>query len=166
MNWSVESLTLADARRLDTLWRERYALEGLAPAEVDAAVQFVAHRLVDFDEDRRRGRWVLLGASDEAHRLAGFLSASLIPRLDLLTGHIYLDQVYVLPEHRRQGVGRALIAALLEIARRRAAARVTVSLDLEVPGLAELIQACGFAVDVIGWGVYELEPRPDSTKRR
>jgi GNAT superfamily N-acetyltransferase len=156
MVWTVDTLTLADARRLDTLWRERCATEGLPQPEIDASAQFTAHRLVDFDDDRRRGRWILLGASDADARLGGYLSAVVIPRLSLLLGTVYVDELYVLPAQRRKGAGRALLTALVDLARRRGAARVQVPLDPNIAGLERLVKQVGFEDDIIEWGVYRL----------
>ncbi len=155
MNWIVDHLTLADARRLDTFWRARTAVEGLAQAEIDAAAQFAAHRLVDFDEDRRRGRWILMGVyrAEDTH-LAGYLSAAVIPRLDMLLGHIYIDDLYVLPACRRQGAGRALVTALLETARRRGATSVHVVVDPDHAGFETLFARAGFTIAVTGWASY------------
>lgn len=157
MKWTIDSLTLADARRLETLWRARWAHEGRSQPDIDAAAQFGAHRLVDFDEDRRRGRWILLGASSPDGRLAGYLSAVVVPRLDQLMGYILLDEIYVLPEGRRQGAARALVRALLEVARRRGVASVQLTLGEEAEVLWPFLEAEGFKLGVTGWGVCHLK---------
>lgn len=55
-----------------------------------------------------------------------------------------VQSVFVLPEHRGRGAGRAMLAALLEEADRRGIGRVTV--HSSTPGL-RLYAAVGFATD-------------------
>jgi len=157
MNWTIDTLTLADARRVETLWRARWAHEGRAQADIDAAAQFASHRLVDFDEDRRRGRWILLGAAGPDTRLIGYLSAVIVPRLDQLMGFVFLDEIYVLPEARRQGVARGLLRVLLDTARRRGVTNVQLALGREAEALWRFFENEGFTLGITGWGVCRLK---------
>jgi GNAT superfamily N-acetyltransferase len=80
-----------------------------------------------------------------------------IPRLNLLLGTVYVDELYVLPAQRRKGAGRALLSALVDLARRRGAARVQIPLDPNIAGLEPLVKQAGFERDIIEWGVYRFE---------
>ncbi len=156
MNWTVDALTLADARRIEMFWRARWASEGHSQEEIDTAAQFAARRLVDYDDDRRRGRWILLGAWYEDPRLVGYLSAVVVPRFDRLLGNVFIDELYVLPEHRRQGVGRTLLALLLDLSRRRGIANVQVTLGQQADQSWGLFERAGFEIGITGWGVCRV----------
>jgi GNAT superfamily N-acetyltransferase len=57
--------------------------------------------------------------------------------------HGYIEDVMVDPSHRRRGLGRAVVAALLAEARRRGTAIVTVTFHSEH---LKFYEACGFEV--------------------
>ncbi len=69
---------------------------------------------------------------------------------------IYLEDLYVRPEHRGQGVGRALLADLARTARHRGYARVDWSvLDWNEPALS-FYRSIG-ARPMTGWTGYRLD---------
>ena len=68
---------------------------------------------------------------------------------------IYLEDLYVQPEHRGSGLGKALLLNLAAIAVRRGYARVEWSvLDWNAPSIA-FYESLG-AVAMAGWTVYRL----------
>jgi GNAT superfamily N-acetyltransferase len=68
---------------------------------------------------------------------------------------IYLEDLYVAPEHRGGGLGKALLVALAEIAVQRGYARLEWAvLDWNEPSI-EFYRALG-AVPMDGWIVYRL----------
>ena len=68
---------------------------------------------------------------------------------------IYLEDLYVAPEHRGAGLGKALLAALATIAVQRGYARLEWAvLDWNQPSI-EFYRALG-AVPMEGWTVYRL----------
>ena len=68
---------------------------------------------------------------------------------------IYLEDLYVAPEHRGSGLGKALLAALAEIAVQRGYARLEWAvLDWNQPSI-EFYRALG-AVPMEEWTVYRL----------
>jgi GNAT superfamily N-acetyltransferase len=68
---------------------------------------------------------------------------------------IYLEDLYVAPEHRGSGLGRALLAALAEIAVQRGYARLEWAvLDWNQPSI-DFYRALG-AVPMEEWTVYRL----------
>ncbi|UCF10204.1 MAG: GNAT family N-acetyltransferase [Candidatus Bipolaricaulota bacterium] len=76
----------------------------------------------------------------------GFLCATVVPKLDRRRGFLYVDELYVLAEHRRRGVGTALLRAALDRARVLELSGVRL---LARPGnraAAALYTALGFAV--------------------
>ena len=68
---------------------------------------------------------------------------------------IYLEDLYVQPEHRGSGLGKALLQALAEIAVQRGYARFEWSvLDWNAPSI-EFYRSLG-AVPLTGWTVFRL----------
>ena len=68
---------------------------------------------------------------------------------------IYLEDLYVRPEHRRAGVGRALLVRLARLARERDCGRLEWSvLDWNEPAI-KLYRSIG-AAPVSGWTVYRV----------
>ena len=68
---------------------------------------------------------------------------------------IWLEDIFVLPEHRRAGVGRALLARLAELAVERGCGRLEWAvLDWNQPALA-FYRGIG-AGPVDGWTIYRL----------
>ncbi len=59
-------------------------------------------------------------------------------------GHAHLEQLSVLPEHARQGYGRALVAAAIDEARSRGYSRMTLRTYAGVPWNAPFYATCGF----------------------
>lgn len=60
--------------------------------------------------------------------------------------HAHLEQLSVLPSHGRQGIGRALVSAALDEARRRGHTQVTLRTYADVPWNAPFYASCGFMV--------------------
>lgn len=61
-----------------------------------------------------------------------------------IDGHAHLEQLSVLPAHGRRGIGRRLVGAVLDEARQRGHARVTLRTYAEVPWNAPFYASCGF----------------------
>ncbi len=61
-----------------------------------------------------------------------------------IDGYAHLEQLSVLPSHGRQGIGRQLVAAALDEARRRGYAQVTLRTFADVPWNAPFYASCGF----------------------
>ena len=102
--------------RLFDEYRQFYQL----PTDVEKATVYLKDRL-------RAGESVVLVAADEAGQLLGF--TQLYPTwCSLLAGPVYvLYDLYVAPQARRHGVGRALLKAAAERGRRDKKLRMTLS---------------------------------------
>lgn len=50
-------------------------------------------------------------------RPAGLAALTRVPKLDERAGFLYLDELHVLAEHRRRGIGRALVQSAVDLAR-------------------------------------------------
>jgi GNAT superfamily N-acetyltransferase len=79
-----------------------------------------------------------LFVADDGGAIVGFALAS------LFDGALHLDELDVLPSHGRRGFGRALVAAVVDLARRRGLARVTLSTLRSIPWNAPWYATLGF----------------------
>ena len=66
--------------------------------------------------------------------------------------------MYVAPQARGRGVGRALLGALLDAARELGFARVCLETGERMPEALALYRAAGFE-PIPCWGPYETDPR-------
>lgn len=62
-----------------------------------------------------------------------------------IEGHAHLEQLSVLPEHARRGIGRRLVKAAVAETRRRGHRRITLRTYADVPWNAPFYASCGFA---------------------
>jgi GNAT superfamily N-acetyltransferase len=68
---------------------------------------------------------------------------------------MYLEDIYVLPEHRGRGVGKAMLRELVRIAGERGYGRIELAcLDWNAPSIA-FYRSFGFE-PVDGWTIYRL----------
>lgn len=61
-----------------------------------------------------------------------------------IDAHAHLEQLSVVPAYGRRGIGRALVTAALDEARRRGHAQVTLRTYADVPWYAPFYASCGF----------------------
>ena len=140
-----------------------------APDDIDKIVQLV-YELAEYEK-----------LVEECHLTSDLLRAALFGDAPALFGHvaladgevvgytlhflnfstwegvhgIYLEDLYVQPEHRGSGLGKALLLNLAEIAVRAGYARVEWSvLNWNAPSIA-FYEALG-AIPMTGWTVYRL----------
>ena len=66
------------------------------------------------------------------------------PRAD---GSLYVGRLAVLPSHRRRGIGRTLMAAAEEKARRIGSARIILGARLQLPQNRAFFESLGYRVD-------------------
>ena len=62
-------------------------------------------------------------------------------------GSLYVGRLAVLPSHRRRGIGRALMGAVEERARRLGSARVTLGVRDQLPQNRAFYESLGYRVD-------------------
>ena len=127
-------------------YRQFYRL----PTEVETATAYLKARL-------RAGESVVLIAADEAGGLLGF--TQLYPTwCSLLAGPVYvLYDLYVAPEARRHGVGRALLKAAAERGRRDKKLRMTLSTAKTNAAAQSVYESLGWERDNEFY-VYNLSP--------
>lgn len=87
----------------------------------------------------------LFVAADTLDRPVGLITLSHRPQLRLRGRMMSVDELVVLPEWRRQGVGRALIQRALERARSLSVRRIEIAPHPDAPeGTAAFFAACAF----------------------
>jgi GNAT superfamily N-acetyltransferase len=92
--------------------------------------------LAELDEYRRSGRaWVAVDGDD---RPVAYLIA------DRVDGSLHVEQVSVDPAHAHQGIGRALIEHLADLARAEGVPGLTLTTFTDVPWNAPYYERCGF----------------------
>jgi ribosomal protein S18 acetylase RimI-like enzyme len=101
--------TPGDIEVLTELMREYYAFDHLAFEE--AAAREALRRLLD---DPEAGRAWLIRAGG---RLAGYVVLTLGFSLEFKGRHAVVDELYLRPEHRGQGIGRRALAHVEEACR-------------------------------------------------
>jgi GNAT superfamily N-acetyltransferase len=116
------------------------AVERIACARFDAyGLAEVMTTIVTPVEDLHAGaRDGSLFVADDGGTLVGFALSS------PLDGGLHLDELDVLPSHGRRGIGRALVEAVVDLARRRGLARVTLSTLRSIPWNAPWYATLGF----------------------
>jgi len=85
------------------------------PAAAARAPRGMAESLSRYDALASDSVWFLLAHSDA--RPAGLAVLTRVPKLDERIGFLYLDELHVLAEHRRRGIGKALLTAAIDLTR-------------------------------------------------
>jgi GNAT superfamily N-acetyltransferase len=73
-------------------------------------------------------------------------------------GSLYVGRLAVLPSHRRRGIGRALMAAVEEKARRAGLTRITLGVRIQLPQNRAFYDSIGYRAD--GRGSHSGYDRP------
>jgi ribosomal protein S18 acetylase RimI-like enzyme len=140
-NMKIEQLTPEDAAtyqelRLFALQESPAAFGSSYAEEVDRPLEVVKERLAD-------SRNHVFGAFSEDGQLVGM--ATLRREERVRTDHkAFLFGMYVLPEHRRQGIGRALLEAVISRAEGLGVRQVNLTVNSENSAAVLLYEACGF----------------------
>lgn len=118
-------------------------ITAMAPEHLDSAAQL--ERLcfsapwsrTALEEELENPNAVYLAAT-EGGRVVGYGG------MRSAAGEYYIDNIAVSPEHRRQGIGRALVAALIERARQEHGSFITLEARASNLGAAALYRGLGF----------------------
>lgn len=102
-------------------------------------------------------RWAILGATHDGKRIGGAIAATRSRGVDMLEGRTDLVVVWdlrVAPAWRQRGVGTALLAAVEQWSRERAATELKVETQNVNPAACCLYRACGFRLAQATPGAY------------
>jgi len=86
--------------------------------------------------------WVF--AAEHEGRFCGWISAALIPKPDARLGTIYIDELWVCQEYRRQQVATQLVGKVLETAGQMGIWRVRLNVSVSNQPARELYRSIGF----------------------
>lgn len=103
--------------------------------------------------------FVLLAWDDE--QLVGLASYSFLWPATGVTRSLYLKELYVAADRQRQGVGKQLMEALFEVARKHGCSRVEWTTDQESDGAQRFYAELGVPVD--GGKLFYRVPLADRT---
>jgi L-amino acid N-acyltransferase YncA len=137
----IEQLSSEDAAvyqelRLFALQESPAAFGSSYAEEIDRPLEVVEKRLAD-------SRNHVFGAFDEDGRLVGI--ATLRREERVRSAHkAFLFGMYVLPEHRREGVGRALLEAVIRRAEGVGIRQVNLTVNSKNSAAVLLYESCGF----------------------
>jgi ribosomal protein S18 acetylase RimI-like enzyme len=124
---TVRILLKSDLPALEQLWRDIEREEHPEDSGAgERAVQGCRRSLSQFDFLDGDSFWFLTSEADQ--RLVGYAAAARIPKADARVGFLYIDELYVLSHHRRQGHA----TRILEMA-------VTHASDLRLGGVRLLV---------------------------
>jgi ribosomal protein S18 acetylase RimI-like enzyme len=129
----AQATDLDDVLMLLTRQFEEHGIE-LPAAQLRAAVQTML-------ADPRLGLILLACAGTEAHGLA---CLSFCWTLEHGGKSAWLDELYVLPQFRSQGIGKALLEATLKYASEQGCAAIDLEVDREHRRAESLYQRAGF----------------------
>ena len=88
---------------------------------------------------------VLFWVADEGADIVGFLSCNVMPYRAQPARELMLYEIGVHRDHRRRGIGRALVAAMTEWMSENGVPEVWLGADN--PGAEQFYLACGFEID-------------------
>lgn len=126
----------------------------------DAHVDLFADYRVHYDQDRdpqRCDRWLreqldagryrcYLARSGPEGKTAGMANVAVSPASIVLSSYWQIRDLYVAPDHRRHGVGRGLVDAVVGDARAVGAARVSLQTEVGNDRALALYRSAGFEV--------------------
>jgi ribosomal protein S18 acetylase RimI-like enzyme len=102
----------------------------------------MARSLSHYDALSSDSAWFLLAYRGE--RPAGLAILTRIPKLDERVGFLYLDELHVLAEHRRHGIGRALIGSAVDLTRELGLAGIRILTRPDNRAARALYESLGF----------------------
>jgi ribosomal protein S18 acetylase RimI-like enzyme len=110
-------IELADENHLDALAKLLQVIEAEdRPEDAEAALRApegVRQSLRHFDALNSDCVWLLIAFFGD--QPAGLAVLTRIPKLDARLGFLYLDELHVIHEYRRQGIGKLLLARCIEL---------------------------------------------------
>jgi len=131
-----------DMDDLNQLFRAIGQAESHAPYAADQAMAGL-RRASKFDFLRSDSFWLALAQVNGEP--AGYAAVCRIPKADARAGFLFVDEVYVLPAQRRQGVALALLERVSQLACELGLAGVRLLVRPQNEAARRLYQAAGFS---------------------
>jgi len=135
------------------LEKELHPNDPAAPDRAEAGLQqsLMALDFLQVDESNPTARpyWLLLARAEGEP--AGYLFAVRIPKADHRGGFLFVDELYVRPAYRRQGLGQGLVAQIQALASQLGLAGVRLLVRLENEAGRALYRRCGFQESQTGF---------------
>ncbi len=113
------------------------------PNAADMGAAWLCHSLETYDWLRSDSCWVLLGWLER--ELVGMLLTVRISKTDARAGFLFIDKLWILPRHRRQSVGRALVEKVQAMAAELGLAGVRLLTSHDNDAARALYRECGFS---------------------
>ena len=90
----------------------------------------------------------MYGARLDGERMQGWIAMAFAPKVGKFKrGHVYINELWVSPAHRRHGIAKELMARADEIAEELKADGLRLYVDGDNTGARRLYQQCGFTMD-------------------
>ena len=129
-------------------------------AAAERAPTGVAKSLDRYDALSSDSAWFLIAYA--AGRPAGLAVLTRVPKLDERIGFLVLDELHVVAEHRRRGVGRALLAAAVDLAAELGLAGIRLLTRPDNRAARSLYESFGFRGGETMLYQIRVEPREPS----
>ena len=136
--WTASPEEAADVARLLIGFRDHYG----RPEPPDHTFHEGVERLI-----AREDTDYLLAAADASERPGGVCQLRYRHSLWTASQDCWLEDLFVVPEHRRAGLGEALVGAAIERARARGCGRIELDVSQQNPGAWALYERMGFSAD-------------------
>ena len=137
----MEEFSIASATVSDCSESARLLVQQLAEHRVDASAEQLSCVLEKIVADAARG-FVLLAR--ENGRIVGIAYVATILSAEHCGLVAWLEELYVMPSHRSRGIGTALIAAIIERARKAGIVAIDLEIDAGHSRAESLYRRLGF----------------------
>jgi|GEM_PF-453527 GNAT superfamily N-acetyltransferase len=147
MNVMSIQVTIADRshlKALHVLVQSIAATDPSGSSEIAvSASEGLRNSLDHFDALDSDCGWILIAFVGD--QPAGVATLSRIPKLDTRLGFLYLDELHVIPQYRRQGVGKALLTQSIHLTRNLELAGLRLLARIDNDPARRLYETMGFA---------------------
>jgi ribosomal protein S18 acetylase RimI-like enzyme len=130
------------------------------PRAAEHAPEGLAASLNRYDALSSDSAWFLIAYA--ADRPLGLAVLTRVPKIDKRIGFLYLDELHVLAEHRRRGVGRTLLAAASDLASELGLAGIRLLSRPDNRAARSLYESFGFRGTETMLYQMRVEPRESS----
>ena len=147
---------------LEVLVRSIAAEDHPEPSEIAKdASEGLLRSLNHFDTLESDCVWLLIAFDDD--QPSGLAILTRIPKLDIRLGFLYLDELHVTPQHRRRGIGKALLAQCIDLANDLGLAGLRLLARIDNEPARHLYRSMGFRggeTMLYQCGVVPEDPQP------